>query len=441
MIGARRWAWVAWLVLAVVVVGGVRRGAAQTAIIPGNAVVGGVYIDADGMVRQRVVDTDTDAAAKARAAALAKNGHSKDRLEADLVYVSLPRLLAKAQAAAEAGQPVPDDLRYFGGMTQIRYVFAFPGEHDLVLAGPAEAWDAANPLEPVGKTSGRPVLQLDDLIVALRTIDQPAGRAFFGCSIDTTPDALQKSDAVARKYGSLPHKELAAKLAEAMGPQKVNILNTADNTRLAFIMVAADYKLKRISMGLETVAGSGVPAAFDGARSTACRFWYAPAYEPLVVSEDGNSYALRGPRLKVLAGAQSFDPRGATDTATRFAAKFSEKVAVIAAAEAPVADLENIADLTLLAALIRTDKLEERTGVDLGWARASYPVAKVPVAKTAETAVAITGNAIASGGVAFSMGPVLAAEARQKDTQSPLAEARKRPEAADWKLMVSAAKK
>src|SRR5437867_27897 len=135
--------------------------------------VPGVYIEQDGNVRSREVDQAKQLTAlRSRAKSVAQA--AKDET---LTFVSLPRVFAEARAAIDAGKPVPDDLRYLGGLTQIRYVFVYPDEKDLVIAGPAEPFVVQESgLYASGKRTGRPVMQLDDFVVALRTADDQIGR-------------------------------------------------------------------------------------------------------------------------------------------------------------------------------------------------------------------------------------------------------------------------
>ena len=84
-------------------------------------------------------------------------------------YISLNKLLGEVRAATEAKRELPDALRYLSGIAQLRYVFVFPEDHDLVLAGTSEPFDATNKLQPIGKLTGRPVMHLDDLVTALRS--------------------------------------------------------------------------------------------------------------------------------------------------------------------------------------------------------------------------------------------------------------------------------
>jgi hypothetical protein len=169
--------------------------------------------------------------------------------------------------------------------------------------------------------------------------------------------------------------------------------------------VAADYKLKRFTMGQEITPVTGLANAVDDSRNSGCRFWFEPSYEPLVVSVDGNTYGIRGARLQVMSGRQEFDTKGVTEKAKKFAATFNAKMPELVKVEPALADLQNLADLALVAALVRQDQLDQKVGWDIGWCLdpQQCAVPKVPVLKTAETVVAVWGNAVASGGVAFSM--------------------------------------
>jgi len=68
-----------------------------------------------------------------------------------------------------------------------------------------------------------------------------------------------------------------------------------------------------------------------------------------------------------------------------------------------IADLQNVADCFLVAALIRQDGLARKAGLDLAWLNdaAAYPVASLPAPKTAQTVIHISGNTIGTGGVSM----------------------------------------
>jgi len=363
--------------------------------------VPGVYLDTDGAVRVRQVDAKQELAsmqARLRAAARAKDD--------PLVYISLPKLFAQAQTLQEAGKPLPEELKYLGGMTRLQYVFVLPGQKDLVIAGPAEHWhvlrQAGDPCEfVVGDRTGRPVMQLDDLVVAMRTAREGGGKV-FGCGIWPSPNSLKIADDIERRMARNTRIE-----------------------RLAFVCVAADYELKRLALGIDRAPVAGVGNGVDHSRSAANKFWFESTYDPLLVSADGNAYELRGPRLLVRAGQFDFDPRGATEKAKTFAANFTKHVAELAAAQPLIAELQNVADESLLANLIRHDRLAQKIDWDNAWAldEAGFHVATIPVPRTAQTLVGFTNGSLVAGGVHLMLGAAVD-EARQVDQKRAIDAAR-----------------
>ena len=87
----------------------------------------------------------------------------------ELRKVSLKGLEAAIDEAIKTGKPLADNVRFLGGLQQIKYIFVYPEEKDIVLAGPGEGWKIDDRGNIVGVTTGRPVMLLDDLLVALRT--------------------------------------------------------------------------------------------------------------------------------------------------------------------------------------------------------------------------------------------------------------------------------
>jgi hypothetical protein len=388
--------------------------------------VPGVWIEQDGNVKSREVDAKHQLAeikSRAKSAAQAAKGEK-------LAFVSLPKLFAEARSALSAGREIPEDLRFLGGMTRLRYVFVYPETQDLVIAGPAEPFTVApGGLFATGKLSRRPVMQLDDLVVALRIAYDSRGKP-FGCRIDPDPKSVEISNDVMKRFAKKSRRERMDAMARELGPQKVSVFGTAADTRLAFVLVAADYKLKRFAMGLEPAAagapGIGIGHAVDNTRSAMNRFWFETSYEPLRVAPDGNAYEIRGERVMVKAGGFVFDPRGATEKAMAFAKKFTDRVPALAVAEPLIAELQNVADLSLLASLIRHDGIDRKANVDTSWLldESGFPVTKVPVAATADTLVSHTGGSIVAGGVIFNPSQVVGGGPRQTDDEGGLQKSR-----------------
>jgi hypothetical protein len=103
-------------------------------------------------------------------------------------------------------------------------VFVDTEGHDIILAGPADALTVDATGNVVAATSGRPLLQLEDLVVALRAID--AARAGgMKCSIDPTAEGVARLQALLRTQktiGPNPDATLVA-MQNAMGPQQVTV--------------------------------------------------------------------------------------------------------------------------------------------------------------------------------------------------------------------------
>lgn len=130
--------------------------------------VGGVSIDAKGVLEN--VQTDAlGQLAKLRSEALQKAPEGMN-VFSDSRKVSLRRLEAAIEESVKTGKALPDEMRYLAGLQQIRYVFVYPEEKDIVLVGPGEGWKVDARGNMVGIKTGRPVMLLDDLLVALRML-------------------------------------------------------------------------------------------------------------------------------------------------------------------------------------------------------------------------------------------------------------------------------
>jgi hypothetical protein len=282
------------------------------------------------------------------------------------------------------------------------------------------------------------VLHLDDLVVALRMAGKGSGRP-FGCSIDPRPDALERTNAVMRDLANATRGARMNALKETIGAQQIQTFGAPPDSRLMFVTVAADYKLKRLFLGLDPIPVPGVGLPVDNTRAAANRFWFELDYTPLLVSPEGDAYALRGQRLTLKAGAFSFDEKGATETSKRFAKNFSAKMPQLATVVPLFADLQNVADLSVIATLIRRDKLDRKAGVDLSWITSdgNYRTAVAPTPRTAETLVNYANGSLVAGGVRFSPAAVVADDKRESDEKGTLKTARLRPDSDDWWKVLS----
>ncbi|MDZ4656208.1 MAG: DUF1598 domain-containing protein [Bythopirellula sp.] len=338
--------------------------------------VGGVSVNADGVVDAPTVE-DEAALAALRETAL---DAVPENLQAwsDRRAISLKQLEAQIAKHLAEGKELPEAVRYLGGMQRVEYVFVYPEHNDVVLAGPAEGWRVDALGNVVGATTGRPVLLLEDLIVALRTRDTVQLEA-ISCSIDPTPEGMQRLNEV---YGQLremgdPETTLSA-LEEALGPQVVSVGGVPRTSHFARTLVAADFRMKRLAMGFEQSPVGNMPSFMDmlatsrGSQSATPRWWLAPKYEPLARDAKGLAWQLRGQGVQCLTEEDHFNAAGkkessgkASATATQWANTLTERFTELADHDSSFGQLRNAMDLAVVAALLDKEGLLVAAGLEL----------------------------------------------------------------------------
>ena len=117
--------------------------------------------------------------------------------------VSLTRLERIIKQRIADGRRIDDAMQHLAGITRLQYVFCYPESGDIVIAGPAEAWAEAPSGRMLGIESGRPVLELQDLVVALRAFPPGADskKPFIYCSIDPTEEGLSRMQQFLHELG------------------------------------------------------------------------------------------------------------------------------------------------------------------------------------------------------------------------------------------------
>lgn len=333
-----------------------------------NRAVGGVSIDPDGVL---AVATVADVL-KLKGAILETSAKPSSELAkaVELRKISLRGLEAALKEARESGKDkLPDEVFFLAGMQRIQYVFVLPEENDIVLAGPGEGWKVEDNGYVVGVTTGLPVLRLDDLLVAFRTVEQ-ARQGGLTCSIDPTEQGLRQFDQVVKTYGSRMTPGLVPAMAEALGPQKITVTGVPDTSRLARVLVAADYRMKRYAMDLDKAPVAGLPSYLSmlkskkGAINNALpRWWMACNYEPLLKSEDGLAWELRGPGVKVMSEDEVIEngKRKASGKSSgitqQWADAMTEKYGALSAKDPVFGELRNVMDLCVVSALIAREDM------------------------------------------------------------------------------------
>src|SRR5688572_10608954 len=150
----------------------------------GGGATSGVAVDADGVLRRVMVADPSGELSRQRVQEALTRLDRDVAKRSPLRKVSLTRLERIIKQRLAEGRPIDDAMRHLAGITRLEYVFCYPESGDVVIAGPAEAWAEAPAGRILGIDSGRPVLDLQDLIVALRAFPPGADRdkPFIYCS-------------------------------------------------------------------------------------------------------------------------------------------------------------------------------------------------------------------------------------------------------------------
>jgi hypothetical protein len=338
----------------------------------------GIVVDAKGVLSMQRFDA-SGAQTKARIEAARKSSDPNAWRKSELRKISLNRLEAAIAGKLAAGEKPTDEMRSLVGMTRVQYVFFYPDSNDIVIAGPAEPWAPDMAGRVRGVESGRPVLLLEDLVVALRAYSpRGKGASVIMCSIDPTKEGLANLQEFLRRVGrvnpNLPEGGLVRGLKDSLGMQVITIMGISPNTHFAQVLVEADYRMKLIGIGLEHPR-TKIPSYVSIANARAIaqnalqRWYFVPNYECVRVSEDQLAMELIGDGVKLIGedefvarNGERVDGKGENPSSKKFTETFTAKYAELSA-EIPVyAQLRNLIDLSVVAAFIQQQDYYGKAG-------------------------------------------------------------------------------
>jgi hypothetical protein len=343
-----------------------------------NGAVGGVAIDANGAIEQARL-RDVAELRDARRDAL--EGHAGDVANpSKLRKVSLRRLDALLAKHASRNKPLTPDILYLAGLQRVEYVFAYPESGDLVLAGPAEGWTVDDAGNVVGGNSGAASMQLIDLIAALRTSDQLLAGEIISCSIDPTPAGLQRFARLMRGGRPSPSPQLLRRMEQAVGPQTIKLTGVSPESHFAQVLVAADWQMKRLGMGLAASPVEGLTSYLEllkdnprvTPRNSLPRWWFAYGQRPVERDAEGLAWRISPPGIEVRTAAASLEADGQTATpmesdplAKQWATAMTDHYDELAIAEPVFGQLRACMDLALVTAVITSGDLLTHVGLPL----------------------------------------------------------------------------
>jgi hypothetical protein len=299
-------------------------------------------------------------------------------------------------------------MELLAGLHRVEYVFVYPETRDLVIAGPAGDWRRDEEDRIVSVDNGEPIVRLDDLVVVLRHM-MTASDARFGCLITPTQEGLARVKAFAEESSQKPlkpgmRKSWLAQLQERLGKQNLEVYGIDPRTRVASVMLEADYRMKLVGMGMEPGV-PGVQSYLDlvrknrdfSANLSVLRWWFTLNYDSVTATGTRDAFAIRGPGAKVLSENEMLEAdgrrihTGRSDALNReFAASFTRHFEALCQLYPIYAELRNVCDLALVAALIRRESLDQ----DVGWHMLhlgdpeALPVRLGPMPKTVDSVIA-----------------------------------------------------
>lgn len=339
----------------------------------------GVLVDDRGVMAR--VATDGGRMAALRRAVLAAGSNRDPRVATKLRKVSLPRLETAVQMRYAQGQGASDVMRNLAGLQRIQYIFVYEDTGDIVLAGPAGDWSPNAEGRQVSVESGAPVVQLDDLVVVLRN---SAAKGTFGCAITPTRENLAAAQAFLAETGKKPlapgkaaRDKWVSQLREKLGLQDIDIHGIDPRSHAARTIVEADYHMKLIGMGLEKGV-LGVESYLDSMdlkRGESAppmgvlRWWFTLGDGAIRAAEDRNSFELKGSSVKVLSENEKLTRAGerihtgkSEELNAMFADSFTRHFDMLAAKYPIYAELRNVFDLAVVAAVLKHEHVLDRTG-------------------------------------------------------------------------------
>ena len=338
-------------------------------------VVGGVKIDGESVLRDQEVAINAQVLAELKQGLKAADQDVSKKT--DLRMISLKALNKQLETAVQQKSEIPVEVQFMAGLQRIKYVIVDEDNHDIVIAGPAEGLVSDKFGNVVGSKSGTPAIHLEDFLVALRSAKEARTGQGISVSMDPTPQGVRNLRALYAKQTQFT-PALAEDIQKAMGEHIISLTGVPKDTRFSQILVAADYRMKRLAMGLAESKARNLPSVIEMAAKArnrmrgAPRMWMECNYQPMATDSSRSVWELRGQGVRALTENAFHNKDGkavATGKENKFAAKWADRLTErfeeISKTETVFGDLRNLMDLSVVSAVIQREALADRTGIDI----------------------------------------------------------------------------
>jgi len=313
------------------------------------------------------------------------------------------KILQQRLKACGGGKACPKELLQLGGLKRISGYVIDEEKQDLILIGETDP--------------NSPPLYLEDFVIALRNAwfkyaplrGNTYEYSYPGCSIDPNPGTIQKLQRIGQKITSSAstsqvEKDLESWHQTCREPQFVRVMGIPFNTHFAQVMVKADYDMKSIVDGSDSLAIPGLLSLTDMKLSqirqailqtkqinispaSLNRFWFYPGQN--VYEEDEGIVWIKQSPVELLT-EEMFVSRqgqlasgGKTDVlAHQFTQSFSKLYNKVAEARPIYLELENLFRLVALAQMIKFTSANEKAGLDLKYLLEDFPISQTKVSNS-----------------------------------------------------------
>jgi hypothetical protein len=171
----------------------------------------------------------------------------------------------------------------------------------------------------------------------------------------------------------------AQPIEEALGPQMISVTGVPDTSHFAHVMVAADFRMKRLAMNFQPAPIDNMPSFMQlisssrlAAKNMTPRWWLASAYQPLARDAEGLAWQLRGQGVQCMTEEDYFNAEGerektvqAGPMAQQWADTMTARYDELATEDSAFGLLRNVMDLAVVAALVEKEELADRAGLEI----------------------------------------------------------------------------
>ena len=349
---------------------------------------GGVFVDTSGVMRQLddSVASNLTPLWESAAVSVRKSTAGQDLARPSrLRKVSLNRLERQLASRAEDGLPPTVAMRLLAGLNRIDYLVYDEETADVIIAGPAGPWTVDATGRVVDQHSLRPVMRLDDFVVLLRNVFLGDGQ--FVCSITPTQERLAKTQAYLQESSRQPLKpdqrnQWIDGLRDALGHQQIQISGIDPETRVARVIVEADYHMKLIGIGLEP-GTEDVPSYLDRIQLApgesppemgVLHWWFTLREGMIVRNHDSTGFRVAPQVVRVLSENELLTQQGhrihtgqSEQLNREFAESFTTHFQELAELYPVYAELDNVFRLAVVAAVMKQEDIPARLAWNMAY--------------------------------------------------------------------------